>query len=151
MMKLNPYQKRPNQRGNGALEFAIGFSLLWACFAGVFQYGYSMYVYNGLQSAVVDGATFASRASYCADKTTFVDQIKGIVVYGDPTNATGYKTVPGLTTGNVDVIAEPATFPQTITVRIINFTPLFQSITFINKPTVTVMYLGNYRPKGSGC
>ena len=145
MMRSNPSRRR--QRGNGALEFAIGFSLLWACFAGVFQYGYSMYVYNALQSAVVDGATFASRATYCATKTTFVDNIKGIVVHGDPTD-TSVLTVPGLTTANVDVIATPATFPQTITVRIIDFTPLFQSIKFTNKPAVTMMYLGNYQPSG---
>lgn len=144
----NPNRNRSSRRGNGALEFAIGFSLLWGVFAGVFQYGYSIYVYSALQSAVTDGATFASRATYCAANTTFVDQIKGIVVYGDPTVTTGYKTVPGLDINKVDVIAEPAAFPQTITVRIHDFTPLFQSITYTGKPTVTMMYLGNYQPAG---
>jgi hypothetical protein len=66
-----------------------------------------------------------------------------MVVYGDPTAASGRATVPGLTTGNVTVTATTAAFPQTVTVRIVGFTvnALFQSFTFTNKPAVTMMYL----------
>jgi hypothetical protein len=119
----------------------------------VFQYRYSMYIYNYLQTSVMDGASYASRADYCADNTDFATQVKGMVVYGDPTATSGTATVPGLTTANVAVIVTPATFPDTATVRIVNFTAnaMFQSFTFTNKPAVTMMYLGNYRPAGSGC
>jgi len=46
--------------GNGAIEFALGFSVLFAVFSGVFQYGYSMWIYNALQTAVTDGAAYGS-------------------------------------------------------------------------------------------
>ncbi len=146
-------RNRPRERGNGAIEFAIGFSLLWACFSGVFQYGYSMYVYNSLQTAVMDGASYASRANYCASNSNFTNQVKGMVVFGDPAATSGTPTVPGLATSNVTVTITPATFPDTVTVRIVNFSvnAMFQSFTFTNKPVVTLMYLGNYQPAGSGC
>src|SRR5260370_9423449 len=94
----HPIRSRGNQRGNGAVEFALGFSVLFACFSGVFQYGYTMYVYNALQSAVTDGAAYASRMDYCAANSNFTPQVKQMVVYGDPTLASGTATVPGLTT-----------------------------------------------------
>jgi len=146
----HPDRNRGNQRGNSAIEFALGFALLWACFSGVFQYGYTMYVYNGLQSAVTDGAAYASRTDYCATKTDFVTGVQQMVVYGDPTVSSGTSTVPGLTTANVTVTATPATFPQTITVGITNFkaNALFSSFTFTNKPAVTMMYLGNFTLAG---
>src|SRR5690242_21702897 len=137
-------EQQRRRRGNGAIEFALGFSVLWAVFSGVFQYGYSMFIYNALQNAVSDGAAYASRATYCAGKSTFSDQIKGIVVYGDPAATSGTTTVPGLAVGNVDVTTTPAAYPTTVTVRITGFTvnALFQSFTFSNKPAVTMMYLG---------
>lgn len=146
---MEPIRRR--QRGSAVIEFALGFSLIYACFSGVFQYGYTMYIYNGLQTAVMDGAAYAARADYCAVNTTFADGIKGIVVYGDPAVSSGTSTVPGLTAANVTVTATPATFPKTVTVRIVNFTAnaLFQTFTFTNKPAVTIMYLGNY--KATGC
>lgn len=148
-----PNPSRRNQRGNGAIEFALGFSLLWACFSGVFQYGYTMYLYNALQSQVTDGASYAARADYCADKSTFSTGVKQMVVYGDPAASSGTSTVPGLTTANVVVTATPATFPKSITVNITGFTAsaLFSNFTFTNKPAVTMLYFGNYQPTGSGC
>ena len=150
----HPIPNRRNQRGNGAIEFALGFSILFACFSGVFQYGYTMYVYNGLQSAVSNGAALASRTNYCADRAAdFNTQIQQIVVYGDPTLSSGMNTVPGLTTGNVTITPTPSTFPQAITVAIKDFTAnaLFSTFKFTNKPAVTMIYLGNYQPSGSGC
>ena len=150
----HPVRNRRNQRGNGAIEFALGFSALFACFTGVFQYGYTMYIYNALQTAVSSGAAFASRTDYCADKTTeFNTQIKQMVVYGSPTASSGTSTVPLLTTANVTVTATPATFPQSITVAIKDYAAnaMFSTFTFTNKPAVTMRYLGNYRPAGSGC
>ncbi len=149
-----PIRNRRNQRGNGAIEFALGFSVLFACFSGVFQYGYTMYIYNGLQSAVANGGAFASRTNYCADKAADFDtQIQQMVVYGDPTLSSGMNTVPGLTTSNVTITPTPATFPQAITVAITDYTAnaLFSTFKFTNKPAVTMTYLGNYQPSGSGC
>jgi Flp pilus assembly protein TadG len=85
------HPNRRNQRGNSAIEFGIGFSVLFACFSGVFQYGYTLYLYNALQTAVTDGAA--------------------------------------------------------------NFTvnALFSTFQFTNKPAVTMTFMGNYQPAGSGC
>jgi Flp pilus assembly protein TadG len=149
-----PNRNRRNQRGNSAVEFALGFSVLWACFSGVFQYGYTMYLYNGLQNATTDGAAYASHLNYCGDKSsTFTTNIQQMVVYGDPTAATGASTVPGLTISNVTVTITPATFPASVTVSIKDFTAnaFFSSFKFTNKPAITMMYLGNYQPPGSGC
>jgi Flp pilus assembly protein TadG len=149
-----PNRNRRNQRGNSAVEFALGFSLLWACFSGVFQYGYTMYLYNGLQNAATDGAAYASHLNYCGDKaSTFTTNVQQMVVYGDPTASTGGSTVPGLTAANVTVTLTPATFPTSVRVAITDFTAsaLFSNFKFINKPAVTMMYLGNYQPPGSGC
>jgi Flp pilus assembly protein TadG len=149
-----PNRNRRNQRGNSAVEFALGFSLLWACFSGVFQYGYTMYLYNGLQNAATDGAAYASHLNYCGDKaSTFTTNVQQMVVYGDPTASTGGSTVPGLTAANVTVTLTPATFPTSVRVAITDFTAsaLFSNFKFTNKPAVTMMYLGNYQPPGSGC
>jgi Flp pilus assembly protein TadG len=153
-MRTRANRNRRNQRGNSAVEFALGFSLLWACFSGVFQYGYTMYLYNGLQNAATDGAAYASHLNYCGDRVaTFTTNVQQMVVYGDPTVATGASTVPGLTISNVTVAITPASFPSSVTVSIHDFTAnaLFSSFKFTNKPAVTMMYLANYRPPGSGC
>jgi Flp pilus assembly protein TadG len=147
-------RNRRNQRGNSAVEFALGFSLLWACFSGVFQYGYTMYLYNGLQNAATDGAAYASRLNYCGDKaSTFTTNVQQMVVFGDPTLSSGASMVPGLTTANVTVTLTPATFPGSVTVRVTNFAAnaLFSNFTFTNKPAVTMKYFGSYQPSGSGC
>ena len=149
-----PNRNRRNQRGNSAVEFALGFSLLWACFSGVFQYGYTMYLYNALQNAATDGAAYASHLNYCADQASnFTTNVQQMVVYGDPTVANGGSTVPGLSLANVTVTLTPATFPAAVTVRITDFTAsaLFSNFKFTNKPAVTMMYMANYQPPGSGC
>jgi hypothetical protein len=76
-----------------------------------------------------------------------------MVVFGDPTLSSGTSAVPGLTVANVTVTTTPATFPQSITVAITNYaaSALFSNFKFTNKPAVTMPYLGNYQPVGSGC
>src|SRR5260370_29809297 len=147
------HPNRRNQRGNSAIEFRIGFSVLFACFSGVFQYGYTLYLYNALQTAVTDGAAYPVRTDSCASNTNFNDQVKQMVVYGDPALSSVTSTVPGLLISNVTVTATPATFPRTITVAITNFTvnALFSTFQFTNKPAVTMTLMGNYQPAGSGC
>ena len=149
-----PDRKRLKQRGNSAVEFALGFSLLWACFSGVFQYGYTLYLYNGLQSATTNGVAYASHLNYCGDKASaFTTNVQQMVVYGDPTVSSGVSTVPGLTISNVTVTLTPPSFPKSVRVSIQDFAAnaLFSNFKFTNKPAVTMMYLANYQPPGSGC
>ena len=57
-------KRRKRERGNAVLEFAIGWSVLWAIFGGVYQYGYSFYVYNRLMTAVSNAAQLGSKIGY---------------------------------------------------------------------------------------
>ena len=42
------------------VEFALGSSLLVAAFTGTFQFGYTFYVYNNIETAVNNGAKYAA-------------------------------------------------------------------------------------------
>jgi len=138
---------RPD-RGSAILEFALGFTLLWTMLAGVFQFGYPLYVYDALNSAVADGAAFAGRADFNAGSTsTFSTQVKNMVVYGSPAGG-GQALVSRLTTANVSVAwtTDAAGVPQTVTVRIVNFSvyAVFKSFTFANKPACTMRFAGRF-------
>ena len=144
-----PNRNRRKQRGNSAVEFALGFSVLWACFSGVFQYGYTMYLYNGLQNATTDGAAYASHLNYCGDKaSTFATNVQQMVVYGDPTASSGASTVPGLTMSHVTVTLTAAV-PKSVTVSIkgLRRTALFSDFKFPTSRLLPAMYL-NYQPRG---
>lgn len=135
-------------RGSAILEFALGFTLLWTMLAGVFQFGYPLFVYNALNNAVADGAAFASRADFDAGATsTFTTQVKNMVVYGSPDGG-GLALAPGLTTAQVSVAwtADAGGLPQTVTVRIAEFSvyAIFKSFTFTNKPACTVRFAGRF-------
>ena len=141
-------QRSVKRRGNLAVEFALGWVLLWAIFGGLYQFGYSFYLYNGLQSAVADGAMLASRLDFDSrDTDAFSSNIKNMVVYGSITAGTT-PLVPNLSTANVSVVwsADAKGIPQAVTVRIVNFAiaALFKSFLLSNKPACTVKYAGNY-------
>jgi Flp pilus assembly protein TadG len=136
------------QRGSAVLEFALSFALLWAVFSGVFQFGYSMYVYNSLANAVSQGARYAARVDFDSPSHAFAGPVKNMVVYGSPTGG-GTPLAPGLATSQVSVTwtTDAAGVPQTITVGINTYTlnAIFQNFTFTNKPRVTVQFLGSYK------
>lgn len=134
------------QRGNAVLEFALGFALLWAVFGAVFQFGYTIYVYESLTSAVSNGAAFAARDDFNASSTAaFVSQVQNVVVYGS-SGGGGTALAPGLATPMVSVTwtADAAGVPQNVTVSINSYTvpALFKSLTFTSKPSCTVQYIG---------
>jgi len=96
------------QQGNALLEFAIGWPVLWLIFAGVYEFGYSFYVYNALQLAVANAAELGSQLDYdvgdTGNPTSFQAKLQNMVVYGDEAAGTA-PIVPGLTTANVNVAA----------------------------------------------
>src|SRR5947209_2186632 len=82
------------RRGNVMIEFAISATLLIYVFSGVFQFGYSFHLYDGLVEAVRNGVRYASLAkiSNAADSTipsAYSTAVKNMVVYGTPTPAQG--------------------------------------------------------------
>ena len=138
--------RKQSERGNALLEFAIGFFMLWAIFAGVYQFGYAFYVYNALLTSVSNAAQLGSKLGYdTGDTAAYTTTIKNMVLYGDET--VGAKTVvPNLTAANVSVSAHPdaAGMPTYIEVAITGYSvdALFKSYTLTNKPRVTTLYYG---------
>jgi len=141
-MKTN---KNKSERGNALLEFALGWSILWALFAGIYQFGYSFYVYNTVLTSVANAAELGSKMTYdTASPSTFTTALQNMVVYGNTTAGTS-PIVPGLATSNVTVNVNPSgSIPTDITITINSFTidALFTKFTFNGKPRATAVYMG---------
>src|SRR6266550_48725 len=94
------------RRGNAMLEFALAAGILFPAFVGTFQFGYTFYIYNNLDTAVRGGARYASMQSYdsasSTPSTAFATAVKNVVVYGNSAG-TGDPIAPGLAVGNVSV------------------------------------------------
>jgi hypothetical protein len=139
------------RRGNAVVEFAIAFSLLLMVFAGVWQFGYTFYQYNTLETAVRNGARYASLATYDGGSwggAAFKARVKNMVVYGNP-NPPGGATpvVPGLTTSNVTVTETfNGSVPTKIRVEITNFvvSSMFREMRLDTKPRCTFEYTGRF-------
>jgi Flp pilus assembly protein TadG len=137
--------KKKSERGNALLEFALGWSILWALFAGIYQFGYSFYVYNTVLTSVANAAELGSKMTYdTANPSAFTTALKNMVVYGSTTAGTN-AIVPGLSTSNVGVSVNPqGTMPTDITITINSFTinAVFTNFTFNGKPRATAVYMG---------
>jgi len=138
--------KNKSERGTATLEFALGWALLWALFAGVYQFGYSFYVYNVVMTSVANAAELGSKMTYDTGNTSqFTTAVTNMVVYGD-TTAGSKPLVPGLSTSNVTVsVNAKDSMPTDITISITNFTidAFFAKFTFNGKPRATTVYLGH--------
>ncbi|HLG99412.1 MAG TPA: TadE/TadG family type IV pilus assembly protein [Bryobacteraceae bacterium] len=141
--------KRKRQRGNALVEFAIGWSVLWAIFAGVWQFGYSFYIYNLLQTAVADAAELGAKMDYdiadTANPTQFQQKLQNMVVYADETAGTN-PIVPGIAISNVSVAVtlDSQSMPRAVTVSITNYriSAVIGNFMLINKPRATTKYYG---------
>jgi Flp pilus assembly protein TadG len=140
------------------LEFAVSAGVLIPCLAGTFQFGYGLYTYNKLQSAVDEGGRYAAIRTYrTLAGTTDTDKvklaIKNVVVYGTPSPTdSSAPVVTGLGTGNVDVAFTLSSgAPTSVTVNVSSFAidTIFTSYTLTGKPVVTFAYTGRYAPKES--
>src|SRR6266404_1375193 len=112
------------ERGNAMIEFAISWVVIWLVFTGVYQFGYSFYVYNALQTAASDAAQLGAKMNYdTSDASSFNTALTNMVVYGDTTVPQNAKPIVlGLTTDNVNVSVNPSSaMPTDITVTIQNF------------------------------
>ncbi len=139
---------RRRSSGNAAVEFAFGFTVLWAILSGALEIGYSTYTYMALSKAVTDGGIYASRAVFEEPGRAYISAVKNMVVYGSPTG--GQQAVaPALAPDNVTVswTRDAAGVPQTARVAISGYriNALFRSYTLAGRPSVTVRYMGVYR------
>jgi len=136
------------QRGNSIIEFALSLTVQVAILAGIFQFGYSMYLYNGLAGTVANGARFASQAAFDVQGQDYVRRVKNMVVYGSPAGGTE-PVVPGLNPEQVDVrwTSDAAGIPRTVTVAIRDYRvdAVFTTYRFSNKPSVTMRFAGAYK------
>ena len=141
-----------SRQGSALLEFAITASILVPLFTGTFQFGYTLYVYNNLQSAVRSGARYAAMRSYDSasgtPSTEYSTGVKNMVIYGNP-DGTGQPVSRGLTASNVQVQPNMhGAAPESITVQITGYTidAVFTSFTFNGKPSTTFPYTGTAAP-----
>ena len=140
------------ERGNAMVEFAIAFGLLFPVFAGCFQFGYALYIYNEMQTAVRAGARYASLRTYNSANSTpssdYLAAVQNTIVYGDPSGGTT-PIVPGLAPSNVTVgVVFDAGVPRQVTVAIENYraNAVVAMMDFATKPRVTVPYVGRFDP-----
>jgi Flp pilus assembly protein TadG len=138
--------RRKSERGNAMLEFALGFSLLWMLFAGVYQIGYAYYIYDRLTVATADAVQLGSRLTYdTSNPSAFSTSLTNMVLYGSETAGT-YPVVPNLGAGNVAVhtYTNASGIPHYVTVNITGYTinALFTSFSLPNKPGATGLYYG---------
>jgi Flp pilus assembly protein TadG len=143
---MSSSSRRNKQRGNALLEFALGWSVLWLLFSGLYEFGYSFYVYNRLMTAVTDAAELGSKISYdTADSGAFTTTLQNMVLYGDETAGTS-PIVSGLTASNVSVsvTTDANSIPRDVTITITGYSinAFFGTITLTGKPRATVKYFG---------
>ena len=121
-------------------------------FTGVFQFGYSMYLYNELEGAVRAGARYASLATISTSgsgmDTTWQTKVKNVVVFGTP-SPTGSPTpvVPGLAVGNVGVVLNYAGgVPSYVTVSVSSYSldAIVKTFTLTNKPSLAMPFMGQF-------
>lgn len=147
---MKTMKKRNGRRGNSIVEFAISLPFLVAVVAGVFQFGYTFFIYNGLRNSVHAGARFASAADYEIGTSAFENQVKNVVVYGTPSPTPDSPTlVPGLTTSQVAVTPNSVDgigIPRSITVSIANYDvpSVWRQTRLQGKPQATFPYMGQF-------
>jgi Flp pilus assembly protein TadG len=160
-MPIRSRERFGSRRGNVMVEFALSATLLTSVFTGVFQYGYSMYMYNELVEAVRAGTRYASLANISNSgdgsiPTAFSTAVKNMVVYGTPSPGNSpTPVVPSLGTGQVavNVVFDGGKVPQTVTVSINSYTidAIVKTYTITGKPALTMPYFGQYCASGTTC
>ncbi len=138
--------KRKKQRGNALLEFALGWSVLWLLFSGLYEFGYGFYVYNRLMTAVSNAVELGSKiSSDTADTAAYTKTLQKMVLYADETAGTS-PIVSGLTSGNVSVsvTTDANSIPHDLTITITGYSinAFFNTITLNGKPRATAKYFG---------
>jgi Flp pilus assembly protein TadG len=88
---------RENERGSTLVEFAIGATVFLTAMFAVLEFGRALWVHNALTDAARRGARYATMHS-----PTAVDQVKNVVVYGDPAGGS-QPLVENLSSANVNV------------------------------------------------
>jgi len=143
------------RRGSALIELALSSTVLVGLLVGAFQFGYSYYAYDRLESAVHSGARYASRRPYtvrtkaCEEK--MLASIRNLVVYGDQAAAEGSRpALNGLRPEHVEVDyktdARGVPSEVRVSVRNYGFEAGFSRFELNGKPWAVAPYLGRYAP-----
>jgi len=152
-------RRRESQRGNAMVEFALAFGIIIPVFLGTFQFGYTFYVYNLLQTQVRDGARYGAlrtfRAGDAHSIAAYSAAVRNMVRYST-TDGTETLIVPGLSDSNVTVslvdkngnTADASHVPATVKVSINGFSvdAVVKTMTLNQKPFLQFTYAGRYAP-----
>lgn len=154
--------RKKSTRGNAMLEFAMAFMVIFPVFAGTFQFGYTFYVYNLLQTQVRDGARYAALRQFRSLDATSVGKYKAAVrnmVRTSTPDGSGALIVPGLKDNNIvvtitdaaGVSADAEHAPARVSVSISNFVvdAVVKKFTLNRKPFLEFQYAGRYAPAES--
>ncbi|MGE5571186.1 MAG: TadE/TadG family type IV pilus assembly protein [Rhodospirillales bacterium] len=140
------------RRGSITIEFALAFALLFSVLGGVFQFGYSYYIYNALETVVRDTARYASLRAYDSLSSTpssaFLTAVRNMAVYGNPAGGTE-AVVPGLTPSHIALtVTFDRNVPYRVKVAVQNYTvhAIFFSFVLNGKPNADFRYMGRYAP-----
>jgi Flp pilus assembly protein TadG len=89
-------KRRKTERGSSLVEFAIAATVFLTVLFAVVEFGRALWVHNALTDAARRGARYA-----VLHKSTDIDDVKKVVVYGDLTSTD--PLLENLTTANVTV------------------------------------------------
>lgn len=129
-----------NERGATLVEYSIAVMVFMTAMFAVIEFGRAIWVHNALSDAARRGARYA-----VLNSAGNVDQVKNVVVYGDPAGGS-QPTVPNLATTNVQVnYSNFGLNKGTVTVSVTNYQ--FQFVipivgTTISMPSYTTTLTG---------
>ena len=134
------------------LEFALAWAVLFQVLGGVYQFGYTYYVYNSLENNTRAAARYAAGRTYdsvnATPTSTYRTAVQNMLVYGQPT-ASAQPVAPNLTPANVRVtVAFSRNVPSQVTVEVFDYTinGIFGRLTLRNKPKASFPYIGRWSP-----
>ena len=140
------------RKGSAIVEFAAGSGLLMAVFSGTFDFGYTLIQYNRLETAVAQGARYASVVPYdsptATPSTAFLAAVRNVVLYSNPSGGTN-PVAGGLAAANVQLKVTFANgVPASMQVSITGYSiyALFGTHPMSGKPLATYPYQGVWAP-----
>jgi hypothetical protein len=150
---------RRKQSGHAIIELAFSTVVMASCLGATFQFGYSLYVYDQLVSAVGNAGRYAAsrtlRAATPEDIEKGTAAIRNMVVYADARPAPdAAPIVPNLRPENVQVSwvpGEPGDPPRAVDVQIVHYAvnAVFGSINLDQRPAAEFPFVGRYAPSES--
>ncbi len=149
-------KQRSTQRGHAMLELAICAGVLVMFLSGIFQFGYTLYLYNRLVTVVGNGARYAAQRTYRAASQRDIERgnaaIRNMVVYGDPQPTPESQPIlPHLDPHQVEVnwVKADDGVPSAVDLTVRNYTvdAVFRSFSFDGRPSIEFPYVGRYAPQ----